>query len=76
MTLERERISSDRSFSIVPVDRPLQLFHARRAIALLVSCRLIALYNFFTGDGRSLFWGGRRSLFGDGRAIAFLGMEG
>jgi len=27
----------DRSFGIVPVDRPLPLFHARRAIALLAS---------------------------------------
>ncbi|MEG5136581.1 MULTISPECIES: hypothetical protein [unclassified Microcoleus] len=28
------RAAGDRSFGIVPVDRPLQLFHGRRAIAL------------------------------------------
>jgi len=28
------RATGDRSFGIVPVDRPLLLFHARRAIAL------------------------------------------
>jgi len=42
-------------FGIAPVDRPLRLFHGWRAIALFASCRSIAFYYFFAGDGRSLF---------------------
>jgi len=42
-------------FGIVPVDRPLQLFLRRRAIALFGIERSIALYYFFTAGDR-YFW--------------------
>jgi hypothetical protein len=45
----------DRSFWYGKVDRPLLLFHGRRAIALFGIERSIALYDFFTGGGRSHF---------------------
>jgi len=58
------------------VDRPLQLFHGRRAIALLASCRSIAS---FLNQGRSLFLTSCRSIaryyfFTLRRAIALFGI--
>jgi hypothetical protein len=62
----------------VPVDRPLLLFHARRAIALFGMKRSIALYYFFSGKGDRTF-GTERSIalydfFTLIRAIALFGI--
>jgi len=54
MTLEREGISSDRTFSI---ERSIALYNFFSGKGDRSFCiqRSIALYYFFTGDGRSLF---------------------